>query len=54
MAAPILKEVDTSLHAVRFNGSFMKENAFRLDAGPEVDAAWDSIGVNCEFLFSES
>jgi hypothetical protein len=39
------------MHTVRFNGSFMKENAFRQDAGPEVDAAWDSIGVNCKFPF---
>lgn len=46
--APILKEVDTSLHPVLFNGSFMKENEFRKDAGPEVDAAWESIGVNCK------
>ncbi|KAH8683158.1 hypothetical protein BGZ60DRAFT_367591 [Tricladium varicosporioides] len=44
--SPILKEVDTSLHTVRFNGSFMKENEFRQGAGPEVDAAWNSLGVN--------
>ncbi|TVY67479.1 Oxidase ustYa [Lachnellula suecica] len=51
--SPILKEVDTSMHMVQFNGSFMKENAFRQGAGPEVDAAWDSIGVNCtSFLLS--
>jgi hypothetical protein len=49
--APILKDVDTSLHYVTFNGSLMKENAFRQDAGPEVDAAWESIGVNCELPF---
>jgi hypothetical protein len=48
MVAPILKEVDTALHAVQFNGSFLKANAFRLDAGPEVDAAWESLGVGCE------
>ncbi|CAG8981594.1 hypothetical protein HYALB_00009473 [Hymenoscyphus albidus] len=44
--SPILKEVDASLHIVLFNGSFMKENEFRKDAGPEVDAAWESLGVN--------
>jgi len=44
--SPILKEVDTSLHNVYFNGSFMKENAFRLNAGPEVDAAWESLGID--------
>jgi hypothetical protein len=48
LKAPILKEVDTSLHTVYFNGSFMKENAFRLNAGPEVDAAWESLGIDCK------
>jgi hypothetical protein len=47
LTAPILKEVDNSYHAVRFNGSLLKENIFRQEAGPEVDAAWASIGVNC-------
>jgi hypothetical protein len=49
--APILKEVDTSLHIIKFNGSLMHENVFRLDAGPEVDAAWASMGINCEHIF---
>jgi len=31
---------------VRFNGSFLKLNAFRQDAGPEVDAAWKSLGAD--------
>ncbi|KAI9049225.1 hypothetical protein LZ554_007072 [Drepanopeziza brunnea f. sp. 'monogermtubi'] len=44
--SPIISEVDNSYHSVRFNGSFMKENAFRLGAGPEVDAAWESLGIN--------
>lgn len=30
----------------------MKENAFRLPAGPEVDAAWETLGVNCK-IFSD-
>jgi hypothetical protein len=47
LIAPILKEVNNSYHAVRFNGSLLKENIFRQEAGPEVDAAWASIGVNC-------
>lgn len=49
--APILKDVDTSMKYVTFNGSLMKENVFRQEAGPEVDAAWESIGVNCKFNF---
>jgi len=48
--APVLKEVDTSLHTVTFNGSLLKTNAYRQDAGPEVDAAWDALGVGCEFV----
>lgn len=31
---------------VRFNGSFLHLNAFRQDAGPEVDAAWKSLGAD--------
>lgn len=49
--SPILAEVDTSIHMVRFNGSLMKANAFRGPAGPETDAAWESIGVNCTISF---
>jgi hypothetical protein len=33
----------------------MMTNPFRLDAGPEVDAAWKSLGVDCKlFCFSTS
>lgn len=46
--APVLKETDVSLHTVTFNGSLLKENAFRQNAGPEVDAAWASLGVGCK------
>ena len=28
----------------------MLENAFRQDAGPEVDAAWKSLGADCEHI----
>ncbi|TVY52938.1 Oxidase ustYa [Lachnellula cervina] len=48
--SPILKDVDTSIQYVTFNGSFMKENAFRQGAGPEVDLAWESMGVNYRSL----
>lgn len=46
MGSPILEEVDISLSTVRFNGSFLHENIFRQGASPEVDDAWDSLGVN--------
>lgn len=45
-SAPIIKEADMTFSQVRFNGSFLKLNAFRQDAGPEVDAAWKSLGAD--------
>lgn len=52
VAAPLRKDVDISYDAVRFNGSLLKENIFRQPAGPEVDKAWESLGVNCMLLLS--
>jgi hypothetical protein len=46
--APILTNLEIKYDVVRFNGSLLKENVFRLGAGAEVDAAWESLGVNCE------
>jgi hypothetical protein len=46
--APILNEVDTSIHSIRFDGTFMKENEFRKEASPEVDAAWKALGSDCK------
>jgi hypothetical protein len=31
-----------------FNGSLLKENIFRQDASPDVDAAWEALGANCQ------
>lgn len=45
-AAPIIKEADMTFGQVHFNGSFLKLTAFRQDAGPEVDAAWKSLGAD--------
>ncbi|KFY67880.1 hypothetical protein V496_01370 [Pseudogymnoascus sp. VKM F-4515 (FW-2607)] len=44
--SPVSKDVDIHYNVVRFNGSFLKENKFRQAAGPEVDAAWASLGVD--------
>ncbi|KAF2502890.1 hypothetical protein BU16DRAFT_554922 [Lophium mytilinum] len=44
--SPIVKEVDLYYETVRFNGSLLKANIFRGPASPEVDAAWESLGVN--------
>lgn len=46
--APILEESPgMSVSPVLFNGSFLQENIFRKEAGPEVDAAWTALGVDC-------
>ncbi|CAG8067396.1 unnamed protein product [Penicillium salamii] len=42
----ITREVGIEYSPQMFNGSLLKENTFRLDAGPEVDAAWESLGIN--------
>lgn len=44
--SPILDEVGVKYSSVKFNGSLLLSNDFRLDAGPEVDAAWKSLGVD--------
>lgn len=46
--APLVKEVKPSWHTVQFNGSFLHENIYRQAAGPEVDAAWEALGTDCE------
>ena len=40
-------------HEKPFNGSFMKKSVFRKDPGPEVDAAWESLGINSLFALHE-
>jgi hypothetical protein len=45
-----MEDVDISYQLVQFNGSLLKENVFRQSAGPEVDAAWESLGVDCEYF----
>jgi hypothetical protein len=48
--APVQRDVEISYHVIRFNGSLLKENVFRQDAGPEVDEAWASLGVDCKYV----
>jgi Mycotoxin biosynthesis protein UstYa len=48
--APITEDVDISYNRLQFNGSFYKENIYRQEAAPEVDAAWEALGTNCEWL----
>lgn len=47
-SAPLTPDVHISWKSIQFNGSLLKETPFRQSAGPEVDTAWESLGVNCE------
>lgn len=49
-SAPIIKDVGVTYTPVKFNGSLMMTNPFRLDAGTDVDAAWKSLGVDCKLF----
>ncbi|GLB11104.1 hypothetical protein AtubIFM57258_007523 [Aspergillus tubingensis] len=44
--SPVISNVGLNYHKQQFNGSLLKENIFRQDASPEVDAAWESLGAN--------
>ncbi|GCB21438.1 naringenin,2-oxoglutarate 3-dioxygenase [Aspergillus awamori] len=44
--SPVVSHVGLNYHKQQFNGSLLKENIFRQDASPEVDAAWESLGAN--------
>lgn len=46
--SPVMQHVQIKYHTQQFNGSFFKETVFRGDASPEVDAAWEAMGVNCK------
>lgn len=47
--APIMDEVDMNFRTIQFNGSFVHENVYRQDAGPDVDEAWEALGVECKY-----
>lgn len=44
--SPLLSEVDIHYAPVEFNGTFMTEDVYRRPASPEVDAAWEALGVD--------
>jgi hypothetical protein len=48
--SPVTRDVEITYHTELFNGSFMNENIYRQPGSPEVDAAWEALGVNCESL----
>ncbi|VUC21311.1 unnamed protein product, partial [Clonostachys rosea] len=44
--SPLLQDVPITYESHTFDGSFMNENIYRQQGSPEVDAAWDALGVN--------
>lgn len=48
MPSPVERDVPIEYHTQQFNGSLMMENVYRRPGSPEVDAAWEALGVNCE------
>ncbi|KEF63821.1 uncharacterized protein A1O9_01799 [Exophiala aquamarina CBS 119918] len=43
---PLLNQIDLSYNVIRFDGSFLKENIYRQQGRPDVDEAWEALGVN--------
>ncbi|KAH8897452.1 hypothetical protein GQ53DRAFT_887984 [Thozetella sp. PMI_491] len=44
--SPILDEVNIKYEWWHFNGSFMQETVYRRKGDPEVDAAWEALGLD--------
>ncbi|PNH38428.1 hypothetical protein VD0004_g8398 [Verticillium dahliae] len=44
--SPVLRDIDVTYSTKYFNGSFLKENIYRQKGSPEVDAAWEALGVD--------
>lgn len=44
--SPITRDLDISYHWQNFNGSFLQQNIYRQAASPEVDQAWEDLGIN--------
>ncbi|KAM9877259.1 hypothetical protein VD0002_g4986 [Verticillium dahliae] len=47
--SPVLRDIDVTYSTKYFNGSFLEENIYRQKGSPEVDAAWEALGVDCRF-----
>lgn len=47
--APLVRDVAIRYEDKEFNGSFMNESIYRQAGSPEVDKAWEDLGVNCEY-----
>lgn len=47
--APLVRDIAIRYEDKEFNGSFMNESIYRQAGSPEVDKAWEDLGVNCEY-----
>lgn len=50
ISAPVVNEVRPNWHTIRYNGTFFHENIYRQAASPEVDAAWEALGIECKII----
>jgi hypothetical protein len=44
--APIIESRDLKYHMTRFNNSLLHPTVYREDPGPQVDQAWQDLGIN--------
>ncbi|KAL1890126.1 hypothetical protein Sste5346_008419 [Sporothrix stenoceras] len=44
--SPLLDDVNIHYAPVKFNGSFLEETVYRRPGAPDVDAAWEALGVD--------
>ncbi|KAM0271926.1 hypothetical protein ACHAQH_008906 [Verticillium albo-atrum] len=44
--SPVLRDVDVKYSTTHFNGSFLEVDVYRQPGSPEVDAAWEALGVD--------
>lgn len=45
-ASPVTRDIDVNYHIQQFEGHFMQENIYRQKGRPEVDEAWEALGIN--------
>ncbi|KUJ19253.1 uncharacterized protein LY89DRAFT_731660 [Mollisia scopiformis] len=50
VCTPVLDDIPLTYTLTQFNGSFLNENIYRQAASPEVDSAWEALGINYRAL----
>jgi hypothetical protein len=44
----VLQDLTLSFTTPRYDGDFMHESIYRQPGRPEVDEAWEALGINCK------